>query len=1143
MAINFIPNKIKFKNNQGNYENLTLVSDEAIETMKQEIENKKEAALNQIPNQESCNALENVNKLIHDVRWYPTWVKGGYESNYTLQTNNSNYPTIYALIRIADCHRVLYIKVMDTVEASENVKIKIILYKTATGASNIGQGQYVYATDWIQTEVNIEKLLQEHPTATHYVVLCANRQDETVDISTDMGNLVYMYSSTSDSEILNNLAVQFDETQAYDMGQYVMYTDGKLYRLASDHIANQTWANTNKIQVTLGAELSTQQQNEQIDTNNLLSNFAGLFDTATSYTAGQYVTYSDAKLYRLTNDHTAGIAWADTSKTQIAIGTEIDTLNKGHISSRSIDAITIDATEESPADLNDYIIPGTYKVMTADVASHILNSPTNVTSYRLIVLQTTYSERIFQIAFMNATVTDKVSIRNYTNAGWTDWQIFADQEYVDDASLIYFNAADLNSFSIADMPRRSYTYTYPYKFIDCPQEISNSSTAIRVVREKYNSTGNVSLVTVQIKEGNSIIEYITQYSETSWSGWWVKRPTQNNIIEVEDTIEKVSETQSRAVKRTYNLFNQYNPSIINAYIASNKTTFTSSSSTKTLYIPCSPNTVYMISRAAGNWYINNVGCSADIPVVGGEVTFLQPTSNSNTVIDGRFYRKITTTNDAQYLAIYFYNSTRDDPNLLQTFLNEMMIYEGDKYLPYHGYTEPFVTYNDKLPINTYGIFGIRFERNAANPAVRRIYDAEGLEYRQQTGEAIEYSDFDKAFPWCEMRECNVTIDNNGDKTIVYRGESGFSRHSNTFIEVPAFYFKRTVVHGIEEWAISGRPFSGADIEPWFVNEDGSIAKYRYFAKYEGADPESGKVSVTGVMPKTDSSLAAFKTHCESINCKLMTIYAHLAISHLIAIEYATLNVQSINSGISYMPYSISTSTWNIAQSTVNGNTITLPYEERLARLNVGDTIFLSDTSAQDLTDQREVTAITVGSSLIEITFSDGAYEIKEGVTRCYPAMQPTGRTDTMTYYNGRSISNEKNSPFQYRGIENPYGNVWEYADGGTWSLSTGKFTLGNIETSFTAPTQTVTGSDANCEGWIKTLGYDRKIPWATLPETVGGSPTTYIPEEWTTSGTAGTQIFNVSGGWDHQTENGIFNMRTFSVSYGNWLYGYRAIID
>ena len=52
-----------------------------------------------------------------------------------------------------------------------------------------------------------------------------------------------------------------------------------------------------------------------------------------------------------------------------------------------------------------------------------------------------------------------------------------------------------------------------------------------------------------------------------------------------------------------------------------------------------------------------------------------------------------------------------------------------------------------------------------------------------------------------MKKCNILTDG----SIVYQGESGFSRSRNTFIEAPKFYFKRSVSGSTVD--ILGKPLS------------------------------------------------------------------------------------------------------------------------------------------------------------------------------------------------------------------------------------------------------------------------------------------------------------------------------------------------
>jgi hypothetical protein len=59
-----------------------------------------------------------------------------------------------------------------------------------------------------------------------------------------------------------------------------------------------------------------------------LSNFAGAFDATQAYIAGQYVTYTDGKFYRLMADHAANVTWANTSKAVVTAGSELSDLKR-----------------------------------------------------------------------------------------------------------------------------------------------------------------------------------------------------------------------------------------------------------------------------------------------------------------------------------------------------------------------------------------------------------------------------------------------------------------------------------------------------------------------------------------------------------------------------------------------------------------------------------------------------------------------------------------------------------------------------------------------------------------------------------------------------------------------------------------------
>ena len=108
------------------------------------------------------------------------------------------------------------------------------------------------------------------------------------------------------------IAETFDATQEYSAGKYVI-NEGALYRLTADHEENVTWANTSKVEVNFGDEISA--------TNGCI---AETFDETQEYSAGEYVIY-DGGLYRFTSDHSAG-TWNSAHVTEVSIGLEITDL-------------------------------------------------------------------------------------------------------------------------------------------------------------------------------------------------------------------------------------------------------------------------------------------------------------------------------------------------------------------------------------------------------------------------------------------------------------------------------------------------------------------------------------------------------------------------------------------------------------------------------------------------------------------------------------------------------------------------------------------------------------------------------------------------------------------------------------------------
>ena len=114
----------------------------------------------------------------------------------------------------------------------------------------------------------------------------------------------------------------------------------------------------------------------------------------------------------------------------------------------------------------------------------------------------------------------------------------------------------------------------------------------------------------------------------------------------------------------------------------------------------------------------------------------------------------------------------------------------------------------------------------------------------------------------------------------------------------------------------------------------------------------------------------------------------------------------------------------------------------------------------------------------------------------------SGGTDSMTYHTGRASGTDGATAVQYRHIENPWGNVYDWVDG--VNFNGGTVYVCTDPTKYADDTSagyTNAGTRTTSSGYISALGTSATAPWAIYPSSAGGSETTYIPDySWASSG-------------------------------------------
>jgi len=133
----------------------------------------------------------------------------------------------------------------------------------------------------------------------------------------------------------------------------------------------------------------------------------------------------------------------------------------------------------------------------------------------------------------------------------------------------------------------------------------------------------------------------------------------------------------------------------------------------------------------------------------------------------------------------------------------------------------------------------------------------------------------------------------------------------------------------------------------------------------------------------------------------------------------------------------------------------------------------------------------------------------------------SGGTDSMTYHTGRASGTDGLTAVQYRHIENPWGNVWEWIDGINFSDRLAYICLNPANfADDTSTNYTSSGVTLCSSGWITGLTRSSAFPFAFLPTANGGSETTYIPDY--VYSYAGWYVLVVGGSWYFAGFAGLF---------------------
>ncbi len=433
-------------------------------------------------------------------------------------------------------------------------------------------------------------------------------------------------------------------------------------------------------------------------------------------------------------------------------------------------------------------------------------------------------------------------------------------------------------------------------------------------------------------------------------------------------------------------------------------------------------------------------------------------------------------------------------------------------------------------------YGIEISGKDGLVVCRRLGDAVGMHFdycadNEWMGSGS--NDFDDAYPWSDIRLCNLGYNEEGELLVVHEGEPGYSdngTNGNVMVEIPKFYVKRVVDSGREEIWISGTEHPGYVVDPVFVDE-GEERDFVYVGAYLGVEEDGVLRSKAGAYPTLNVSYADIRSLARDNGEGYREIgYSmYSAIQKLFMVETGCLDSSSLMAGETDLYYYSANKDANnkntgiAIQSEVSANKIVVNSFGATQKIEEGSSVVLLNTtdgwnamkkdeeeialSRKARRDQvfidhttdncREVTSVNDDGDHIEIGFSGTPVDVRAGETviASYPSL--TGKTASIDYCTGYLVANNGRHGFKYRNIENLYGSAMvmlgadSYITNGVFYFVNGDGEEVMLNSYIPAQSIGVDGGEPEHnntnDACIRNMSYDPEYPTVMLPSEFGAS--------------------------------------------------------
>ena len=500
------------------------------------------------------------------------------------------------------------------------------------------------------------------------------------------------------------------------------------------------------------------------------------------------------------------------------------------------------------------------------------------------------------------------------------------------------------------------------------------------------------------------------------------------------------------------------------------------------------------------------------------------------------------------------------------------------------------------------IYGISFDESIPFGGEERILDSIGMENDYVVGDTFVKggkNDFDNAYPFGEICLCCVKREGN-ETHVILQGEDGFSttgEGGNVMVRIPKFYSKREKKGTKESWMISGTRHPGFSVEPAFLR-DGKELDFVYVGAYNAANKD-GVFSFSGTTPSFCKPMEDHRAEYQRAGFDGYDLAIHIMLQKLILIEFGTRRLKYQLGGFLFVEYYYKLNKTTAIHS-VGKNWFTKAKRGRNFLYWPGMQMMFCCPKPHHpdpiLRTLIKVEEDPENPDLIRYTYDgdDLSSMLIPGESHAGGCLQKNGHCDKLPYHTGRTnhippmtkadppttlpaflfkgtnalppkVTDEELigliNPFRYRGIENVWGNVWEFCEGlrvkdlqyyytfDPALYDSDDLSLWN-KTAFLAAEQNFLGEWIPTPPiWTRTMGLDESQPLLPLPsETAHGEPGNFYDAGfycYKDKDYSGAPLPNphriyhvaVGGGYDHYWFGSLFTYRCFlSPQTRSWLY-------